>query len=53
MAAVRFPYKAYYRRLTEAEALGNAELGRWLHDRIRAKRLAARAVLKKRLGKPE
>jgi hypothetical protein len=48
MANVRFPYKAYYRRLSEAETLGDAQLGRWLYDRSRAKRLAASAVLKKR-----
>lgn len=48
MANVRFPYKAYYRRLSEAEKLGNAVLGRWLYDRSRAKRMAAKHVLAKR-----
>lgn len=50
MADVRFPYVAYYRRLNEAHKLSNAALGRWLYDRTRAKRLAARTVLRHRLG---
>lgn len=52
MANVRFPHVAVARRTAEAHTLSNVVLGRWLNDRTRAKRIAAKAVLRQRLGKP-
>lgn len=44
----RFPYKAWQRRLGEAQSMSDQELEKWLNDRNKAKRLAAKQTLRQR-----
>jgi hypothetical protein len=48
MPSSRFPFMAFNRRLAEARTLPDDVLLRWLDDRVKAKRLAARSTLRMR-----